>query len=107
MGEAFLNKLKTVLRKLGFTDDELHLELTTSGRVGGHIVSEAFRGESQMNRQDRLWADLARQLTKAELAKIVAILTVTPEEIGDEDEPAESPPAPRARAHRATPRKSH
>ena len=84
MGEDFLDKLKTVLREIGYSDDELHLEVTDSGKVGGHIVSEAFRGESQMNRQNQLWDELTERLTPTELTKIVALLTVTPAEIGDD-----------------------
>lgn len=85
MAQEFVEKLKATLHELGYTDDELHLELTQSGKVGGHIVSEAFRGESQMNRQSQLWSDLQQRLTPAELINIVALLTVTPAEVGDDD----------------------
>jgi acid stress-induced BolA-like protein IbaG/YrbA len=85
MGEEFLERLKATLREIGYTDDELHLELTQSGKVGGHILSDAFRGESQMNRQNQLWAELRQRLTPAELINIVALLTVTPAEVGEDD----------------------
>ncbi len=82
MDNAFLRRMKEVLRDIGYTDDEFHLELTTSGRIGGHIVSEAFLGESQTNRQAKLWHELEQRLTREELTRIVALLTVTPAEIG-------------------------
>lgn len=79
---ALLDRLKEALRDIGYTDDEFHLERTATGKVGGHIVSEAFRGESQTNRQAKLWLQLERRLSKSDLAKIVAILTVTRAETG-------------------------
>lgn len=85
MGQEFFEKLKVTLRDIGYTDDEVHLELTQSGKVGGHIISEQFRGESQTNRQNMLWNELQKHLSQAELTNIVALLTVTPAEIGADD----------------------
>jgi hypothetical protein len=85
MGQEFLEKLKVTLREIGYTDDEFRLELTQSGKVGGHIISEAFRGESQTSRQSTLWNELQRRLSQGELTNIVALLTVTPAEVGADD----------------------
>ena len=74
------HRLREVLRELGYTDDEIFLEITGAGKVAGHIISEAFRGESQLNRQDLLWAQLQQRLRPDELQNIVAILTMTPTE---------------------------
>lgn len=84
MGEELIQKLIQVLGELGYHDNEVHLETTPSGKVGGHIVSSAFKGMSQLERQDDLWDELKQRLTEAEQNRIVAILTVTPEEIADE-----------------------
>ncbi len=85
MGQEFYEKLKAMLLDIGYTDDELRLELTQSGKVGGHIISEAFRGESQTNRQNMLWNELQKRLSQGELSNIVALLTVTPAEVGADD----------------------
>jgi acid stress-induced BolA-like protein IbaG/YrbA len=85
MGQDLLDKLKIALREIGYTDDEIHMEITASGKVGGHIISEAFRGESQLNRQNQLWNELRLRLTPGDLVNIVALLTVTPSEIGEDD----------------------
>jgi acid stress-induced BolA-like protein IbaG/YrbA len=73
-------RLREVLRELGYTDDEIFLEAAGGGKVAGYIISEAFRGESQINRQDQLWAKLRQHLGPDELIKIVAVLTMTPTE---------------------------
>ena len=73
-------RLREVLRGLGYTDDEVHLQSSRGGKVTGYIISEAFRGESQINRQNQLWAELERALSPEELAQVSAILTMTPAE---------------------------
>lgn len=85
MDDDILRRLMTVLEQLGYGGDNVHLEFTDAGNVGGHVVSEAFLGESQVNRQNKLWHELGERLPPADLARIVAILTVTPEEIGEDD----------------------
>lgn len=76
--------VERALQILNFRPEEIHLETTASGSVGGHIVSGSFSGQSQMERQDRLWEGLKSNLREDQLFKIVALLTVTPEEIADE-----------------------
>jgi stress-induced morphogen len=73
----------TLTEKLKFSAEELHLESTSSGAVGGHIVSPRFKGMSQLDRQDLLWRVLEKELPADVAVRIVAILTVTPEEIAD------------------------
>ena len=80
-----IDHVKSALRKLDFGDDEIHLEQTSSGKVGGHLLSSSFDGKSQLDRQNELWTGLRQNLDPPELARIVAILTVTPEEIGSDD----------------------
>lgn len=72
------------LKRAGYVDDEIHLELTESGRVGGYLVSKKFEGMAQKKRQDTLWKQLAKHLDENKVSKIVAILTMTPAEIEDD-----------------------
>lgn len=80
-----LEQVTSTLKKLHFASPEIHLEKTSSGKVGGHVVSVSFTGKSQIERQHDLWKGLRSNLVPDELNKIVAILTVTPEEIGDDE----------------------
>jgi acid stress-induced BolA-like protein IbaG/YrbA len=73
--------LRKVLRELGFTDPEVQLERAGNGRVGGVLVSPRFAGQSQEERQRTLWDGLRAQMQSHELVQIVAIMTMTPEEI--------------------------
>ncbi|EYF00006.1 hypothetical protein [Chondromyces apiculatus] len=84
LGQGFRDKLMSTLVAMGHACEEVHLEVTPEGRVAGHIVSDAFRGKTQMHRQHQLWKELRQRLTRAELARIVALLTVTPAEIADD-----------------------
>jgi acid stress-induced BolA-like protein IbaG/YrbA len=74
-------RLREVLRALGFADAEVQLEQTVSGKVGGVLVSTRFAGHSQEERQNELWHALRAQMQPDELVQIVAIMTMTPEEI--------------------------
>lgn len=73
--------LREVLRALGFEDAEVQLERSGTGRIGGVLVSRRFAGRSQEERQDELWRGLRTRMGAEELAQIVAIMTMTPEEI--------------------------
>lgn len=73
--------LKQVLRALGYDDGEVQLEHAGGGRVGGVLVSRRFAGKSQEERQGELWAELRAKLPPEDLVQIVAIMTMTPEEI--------------------------
>ena len=73
--------LKEVLRALGFQEEEVQLEHAGGGRVGGVLVSTRFAGQSQEERQSQLWDELRRNMRPEELVQIVAIMTMTPEEI--------------------------
>jgi acid stress-induced BolA-like protein IbaG/YrbA len=73
--------LKEVLRALGFTDAEVQLEAAGGGKLGGVVVSAKFLGRSQEDRQNDLWRGLKENMRPEELVQIVAIMTMTPEEI--------------------------
>jgi acid stress-induced BolA-like protein IbaG/YrbA len=74
-------RLREVLRKLGFAEAEVQLEQAGGGKVGGVLVSSRFAGHSQEDRQSKLWQDLRAQMKPEELVQIVALMTMTREEI--------------------------
>jgi acid stress-induced BolA-like protein IbaG/YrbA len=77
-------QVKIALIAAGYTADEIHLETTRSGNVGGFVISPRFSGLSQLDRQDVLWADLRKRLSPEQLQRIVSILTMTPDEVEDD-----------------------
>lgn len=77
----FQEKVRQALLGSSFSDPEVSLEVTATGRVGGFFVSSDFAGVSQVDRQERLWEYLESRLTRDELVKIVSILTLTPDEV--------------------------
>lgn len=84
MVNNFETRLRNALSQLQFSPEQVHLESTDSGKIGGHIISAHFTGKSQLERQNLLWEGLEQQLEPDELKQIVALLTVTPEEIADD-----------------------
>jgi acid stress-induced BolA-like protein IbaG/YrbA len=85
MENDFLQRLTSVMGELGFGPGEFSLERTASQKVGGVITSSKFRGKTQIRRQQELWDALREHLSEAELNCVVALLTVTPDEVGDDD----------------------
>jgi len=65
---------------LEFSKYEILLETTPTRKVGGFVVSRAFEGKSQMQRQRHIWRLLEKNLDNKELNRIVGILTFTPAE---------------------------
>lgn len=76
-------EVRRALLAAGFTAEQLYLEVTQSGNIGGFVISPSFAGQSQVARQDALWAELRRHLGPDRLRRIVSILTMTPEEVDD------------------------
>ncbi|GMV42458.1 MAG: hypothetical protein AMXMBFR64_41740 [Myxococcales bacterium] len=87
----FQNKLAALLVNALGANTDCHLETSTSGRVGGIVISPAFSGKSQHERQELLWDELRVRLSKAEANNILALLTLTPDELSDLDEEAAEP----------------
>lgn len=77
-------EVRSALIAAGFTADQIQLEVTSQGNVGGFVISPRFVGQSQTERQEALWADLSRNLTVDKLQHIVSILTMTPDEVDDD-----------------------
>ncbi len=77
-------EVRRALIAAGFTAEQIQLEVTQSGNVGGFVISPRFEGQSQMARQEALWTELRRYLSADRLHRIVSILTMTPEEVDDD-----------------------
>jgi acid stress-induced BolA-like protein IbaG/YrbA len=77
-------ELIQILLTMGFTLEQIHLDSAPNGSVGGFIVSPRFMGQSQIERQDVLWNHLEQILPKEKLHKIIALLTMTPDEVEDD-----------------------
>jgi len=77
-------EVRRALLAAGFTAEQIQLEVTQSGNVGGFVISPRFEGQSQVDRQAELWAELRRHLSAERLHRIVSILTMTPEEVDDD-----------------------
>ena len=77
-------RLTAVLHQLGFDPAEIRIEATGTGRVGGVVVSDRFTGQTQTERQQWLWGSLRQLMGSAELANIVALLTMTPAEVAED-----------------------
>jgi acid stress-induced BolA-like protein IbaG/YrbA len=77
-------EVRRALLAAGFTAEQIQLEVTESGNVGGFVISPRFVGQPQVDRQEALWADLRPHLAPERLHRIVSILTMTPEEIDDD-----------------------
>jgi acid stress-induced BolA-like protein IbaG/YrbA len=77
--------IRQALLGAGYKPEEIELETTSSGKVGGFVISKKFAGISQMERQRTLWSELSEHLDPEKLRSIVSLLTMTPEETDDED----------------------
>ena len=77
-------EVRRALVAAGFAADQIHLEQTPSGNVGGFVISPRFAGHSQISRQEELWGELRNRLAPENLLRIVSILTMTPDEIDDD-----------------------
>ena len=78
-----LQTVRAALIQLGFTDAEFHLEATPGGNVCGHIISEQFSGQSQIERQRSLYNRLEAIVGSHVHRCAIALMAVTPEECGE------------------------
>ena len=79
-----IEKIKSVLSKLGLQEPEIDIKESGSGKIDGSIVSKVFEGMSQSERQNYIWDHLEKELNEETHKIIRLILTLTPEET-DED----------------------
>jgi acid stress-induced BolA-like protein IbaG/YrbA len=77
----FIAKLKSVLNGEFPSAQEIILEPAPDGeRVKGMIISEAFAGTDDADRQDQLWDILEEKLSQSEQRRVLSLIAYTPEE---------------------------
>jgi acid stress-induced BolA-like protein IbaG/YrbA len=81
-----LPRLRAALLLLALPGVELELETSHSGRVSGAIISPAFAGRPQSERQALVWAHLREHLPAPELAAVLILFTLTPAEASEDVE---------------------
>jgi acid stress-induced BolA-like protein IbaG/YrbA len=74
------NKIIDILNSSGIKIYRSDFEFTTSGNIGGILISEAFQGMDETARQELVWSKLKLKLTEDERRHIVSLITVTPDE---------------------------
>jgi acid stress-induced BolA-like protein IbaG/YrbA len=79
--EKFIQKLTDLLHA-GFPGSDVEIEIAVPGqRVRGLLVWNGFQGLEPIERQDRVWDFLEKQLSRDEQLGITTMLTLTPEEM--------------------------
>ncbi|QTA83860.1 Uncharacterized protein dnl_62810 [Desulfonema limicola] len=78
-------EIESILTQIGLKDPEFEIEMTSTGRIGGFVISESFMGKSHIDRQNMLWDKLDRILDEDKRAKIIGLLTMTPVEAEEAD----------------------
>ena len=78
--KQLMDDLTEILSK-SFKDAEVKLEGSSPSKVAGFLIWKKFEGVEQIKRQEMLDKVLKEHLTKEQLLKITAILTVTPTEM--------------------------
>ena len=76
----FMQELKSVISEMNLEFLTIELETTPEGRIGGYITSSSFEGKTQIERQNMIWSYLDQNLEEEKKLRIVALLTLTPEE---------------------------
>ncbi|HCE46909.1 MAG TPA: hypothetical protein DET40_25460 [Lentisphaeria bacterium] len=64
----------------GISNPDFRLDVSTSGKVSGFIISRTFAGMPQFERQNLLWDYLEKLLNPDLINNIIALITITPEE---------------------------
>ncbi len=77
----FITKLKSVLNGEFPSAQEIILEPSPDGeRVKGLIISAAFAGTDDADRQDQVWDILEDKLSQSEQRRVLSLIAYTPEE---------------------------
>jgi hypothetical protein len=85
--EPILDKVRGVL-SAEFSGADVRLEpVQGNGRVWGFLIWPGWEGLDQIDRVGRVWDVLRSRLTPDEVRQVSAILTMTPDEYRDDDEP--------------------
>ncbi len=77
---SFRSRLKRTL-EAAFDGAKVKLEPSGTGKTGGFLVWEGFLGKDQIDRQLAVRDAIRMRLSPEELAKVSAILTLTPYEL--------------------------
>jgi acid stress-induced BolA-like protein IbaG/YrbA len=88
-------RIKKVLEKELHPQD-IKLSRPRGGRIYGWVISEAFEGVSTVDRFQKIWQPLDRQLSSKDHAQISALFGITPKE---QIKLFEKRPRPRATNH--------
>ena len=75
-----LKKKVTAILQKAFGGSSIELEKSGAGKLAGFLVWDRFRGVEQIERQERLWKVLEKELAAEELLQISTILTLTSDE---------------------------
>ena len=77
----FITKLQSVLNDEFSSAQEIILEPSPDGeRVKGVIISAAFAGTDDADRQDQVWDILEDKLNQSEQRRVLSLIAYTPEE---------------------------
>lgn len=66
-------------------EPKVTLEEAGGGKFGGFIISGSFEGKTQIERQEMLWSQLDKNLDDSYRRRVVALLTMTPDEVAGAD----------------------
>ncbi|HKP94880.1 MAG TPA: hypothetical protein VJ385_03890 [Fibrobacteria bacterium] len=85
--KELVEKIKKIVNEKYALDFNLSdLEILDSGKVSGYVTSGSFKDTLQEDRQKMVWAILKEHLSSDELNEISLILTMTPDELQDDEE---------------------
>lgn len=77
----FITKLQSMLNDEFSSAQEIILEPAPDGeRVKGVIISAAFAGTDDADRQDKVWDILEDKLSQSEQRRVLSLIAYTPEE---------------------------
>jgi hypothetical protein len=80
MAKSLKDKVTEALIEAVGSDARIELEDVEHDRVGGIVLSGSFATQSPTQRQDHIWKSLDHHLDVSERARVVFIVTDTPEE---------------------------
>lgn len=80
MAKSLKDKVTDALKEAVGEDARIELDDVPDGKVGGLVLSGSFAGRSPSERQDHIWKYLDARLDAFERARVVFIVTDTPEE---------------------------
>jgi hypothetical protein len=78
--EDLLQKLSDLLRS-HFPQCDLEIEYVDDGKVSGFLIWDGFAESEHIERQRMVWNVIRQNLSREEQAKVVAVLTLTTEEM--------------------------